>query len=88
MQFSVDLGTFLGEIASKLFDSTEISLDSVFKDLQDLLGRIAAYGPNITAGDTPTELEGLFDIINDQKHFADGLVEFIAFVHNGETIRG
>ena len=87
MEFSVDLGTFLGEIALRAFGSAG-SLDSVFKDLQDLLGRIAAYGPNITAGDTPTELEGLFDIINDQKDFADGLVEFIAFVHNGETIRG
>ena len=86
LKFSVDLKTFLGSLASTAFGSSNISLDAVFTDLQTLLGNIASYGPNVTAGSTPTELEGLFDIINDAKDFADGLLDFIDVVDKGECL--
>ena len=84
LEYSVDLGTFLGSVASAAFGQNN-SLDEVFDDLQALLGNIADYAPNMTAGDTPTDLSGLFDIINDAKDFADGLVEFVEIVESGEN---
>lgn len=84
LELSVDLGTFIGDTAATGLLGPDVSLNSVFEDLTGLLGNISSYGPSITAGDLPTELEGLFDKIDEAKEFAEGLHKFMAFVKEGE----
>lgn len=59
-------------------------LDIIFTNLTTLLTEIAEYGPNLTVGDSPSEVIGLFDVVNDVKEFSSALQEFIRFVDDGE----
>lgn len=74
VDFDVALDTFIDSFG----------LDVVFTNLTTLLTEIADYGPNLTVGDAPSAVIGLFDVMNDIKEFSSALQEFINIVDDGE----
>ena len=63
---------------------SDINLDTVFRDLTDLLGVVAEFGPEFQ--DAPSAVQGLFSVINQTKDFANGLVEFRHFVQRVDEL--
>ena len=79
--FDVSLETFLSNTST--FDS-EYCLDTVFDNVTSLLNKVATYSPGLNAGDTPTALEGLFDVLQQASDFGGALTEFLELVDDGK----
>ena len=79
--FDVDLSPFLSKADSY---ASEFTLDTLFANLSDLLTEVASYAPDLNAGDSPTALNGLFDIVDDVSQFSDALEEFLQLINSGE----
>jgi hypothetical protein len=77
VDFDVALDTFIDSFG----------LDVVFTNITNLLTEIANYGPNLTVGDAPSAVIGMFEVVNDAKEFSSALQEFISIVDDGETCR-
>jgi len=74
MDFDAELDTFIDS-----FD-----LDILVGNLTTLLTEIAKYGPNLTVGNAPSALKGMFDVVNDAKEFSNALQQFTSIVDDGE----
>ena len=61
--------------AAEVFNS-ELSLDTLFQDVTNLLDTIASYGPELNAGEAPSPVNGL---LNGKKSYA--LVHYILFCY-------
>lgn len=75
IDFDVELDTFIEK-----FD-----LEVILANFTNLLNEIAKYGPNLTVGNAPSALTGLFDVMNDAKEFGNALQEFMSIVVEGES---
>ena len=74
VDFDLDLGTFI-----ESFD-----LDITFANITSLLTNIARYGPNLTVGNGPSALTGLFGVVNDTRAFSEALQEFVNISNQGK----
>ena len=79
--FDVDLTSFLSKAGTY---ASELSLDTLFTNLTDLLKEVASYGPDLDTGGSQTALNGLFDIVNEVSEFGDALGDFLDLIENGE----
>lgn len=80
--FDVDLTAFLSKAGTFVPES---SLDTVFANLTNLLKEVASYAPELNAGETPTSLSGMFDIMNQVSEFGSALGGFLELVDDGES---
>ena len=87
--FDVDLGSFLSDSYQAVSSNAgsfapDLSLDTLFANLTDLLDEVANYTPSLNAGDSPTALGGLFDIVSDISQFGGALEDFLLLVQDGK----
>ena len=79
--FDVDLTPFLSKASTY---ASELSVDTLFANLTDLLKEVAAYGPDLDTGESQTALSGLFDIVREVSEFGGALEDFLDLIENGE----
>ena len=81
LDFDVDLSVFLD---SKVCGN--VTLGNALKDATEVLQFFSSIGPELNAGGDPTELNGLFAVIEDFQDLSGGLNIFVELFNQGKVI--